>query len=250
MKWLALISVFILSIKISFSQRNYLNVGYQHNIDLWVPYGNGKPYQDTSNAITSNSWGLYILGEIISKQDWGINIGIVYRKLNYKIKDRIYSWNYPIYESPNLTPVDTIQITYNDPADLIANSKSIGGIIEGYYNLLVKEKLKISTGISTEIFFYENYYSTYQSSDFSKYNTDKHPQPANPPLTKWFLSSINSSIYFRSTWYFSSHFNIGGKISIGTNIYADWEQFKRYIWVGVGVEMGFGGSKRKEMMEQ
>jgi hypothetical protein len=37
------------------------------------------------------------------------------------------------------------------------------------------------------------------------------------------------------------------KVYVGTNLYSDWDQFKKYAWVGLGLEMGFGKVKASKV---
>jgi hypothetical protein len=33
---------------------------------------------------------------------------------------------------------------------------------------------------------------------------------------------------------------LAARVSVGTNLYSEWDQFRKYVWMGVGLEMGFG----------
>lgn len=241
--------LFLLFIEIasySFSQKELVRVNYNYNIDVWSPYSEtGTVYQDINGTISSNVWNLNIQTQIIDKPRWGMNIGFAYKRINYKVIDHLNFWNYktPI-TGPNSggTPKHRVFI---DPADLLSVSNSIGLTFEGYYSIFSTEKMTSNIGLNTEIYFLEFYKTWYESDDFTETDPEGSiPIENNPIPRNLFLSSINSSIFFRNTWYLANHFSLGAKLSLGANIYSDWEQFKRYAWLGVGVEIGFLGKEK------
>ena len=38
-------------------------------------------------------------------------------------------------------------------------------------------------------------------------------------------------------------FSVGAKFLFGTNLKSDWDEFKKYSWLGFGIELGFGTRK-------
>jgi hypothetical protein len=62
------------------------------------------------------------------------------------------------------------------------------------------------------------------------------------------LSSIDLSIFYSNRWQLKDNFSLGARVSLGTNLYSDWDQFKKYAWLGLGLELGFGKVKGKEVL--
>jgi hypothetical protein len=54
------------------------------------------------------------------------------------------------------------------------------------------------------------------------------------------LVNVNFSIYTEYQFLINDRFSLGSKLSFGTNLYSDWDQFRKYVWMGVGLELGFG----------
>jgi len=236
----------------SYTQRNIVRFAYRYQADIWKPYSEpGVVYQDINRSISSDTWHLNLQTHVIDKPKWGINVGVTYKKINYRVIDHLNFWNYEIQSSASPPPgepwgVDQYQRIFSDPADLVATSKSYGIILEEYYTLFQKEKIKGVIGLNTEVYLLEYYNAVYVSSDFTSSNSpEKTPQASQGPRKSFFLSSINSSIFYRITWSFAERINLGLKVSVGANIYSDWEQFKRYAWLGVGLELGFLGKKKE-----
>ena len=44
----------------------------------------------------------------------------------------------------------------------------------------------------------------------------------------------------------NENFDFVLRASLGTNLYSDWDQFKSYAWLGLGIELGFGNGKSKD----
>ena len=55
----------------------------------------------------------------------------------------------------------------------------------------------------------------------------------------FFLSGVNISAYYRQVFQLHENFSLAARISLGTNLYSDWDQYKKYAWLGLGLEMGF-----------
>lgn len=57
------------------------------------------------------------------------------------------------------------------------------------------------------------------------------------------VETYYSSVFYRQSFHWSDYFTFSGRISVGTNVYSDWDQYKRYVWIGLGLEAGFGKKK-------
>jgi hypothetical protein len=107
---------------------------------------------------------------------------------------------------------------------------------------LPKKKQNGTLGLGTEIFLFENYEAHFYNKQGEREDYDY--QPFNQYETVLGLASINLSTYYRHTFQLHENFSLAARISLGTNLYSDWDQFKKYAWFGVGLEMGFGKVKQ------
>jgi hypothetical protein len=55
----------------------------------------------------------------------------------------------------------------------------------------------------------------------------------------FFLSAVDLNVFYQFNWIISPNFSLGLRASIGTNLYSDWNQFKKYLWAGFGLHVGF-----------
>lgn len=232
----------VVSVNFSFSQetRNILRFEYKFIQDLWKPYSEeGAIYQDSTGNISSDSRSINLHTTVISKPKWNFNAGLTLKRINFKIEDRIHAWNYTRrLASLGQLYIDTNYRVFNDPADFNATSTSIGIILEGNYELFRTGMLIGSMGLDVETYLYEKYDSWYSSDDFTPSDyPESIPQTGSGPRKKLFLSSVNTSIYYRTVFYPNDYYDLGLKISLGGNVLSDWNQFRQHIWVGLGLEL-------------
>lgn len=232
----------LVSVNISFSQetRNIFKFEYKFIHDMWKPYSaQGEIYQDSTGNISSDSRSFNLHTTVISKPKWSVNVGLTLKRTNFKVEDRIHAWNYTRkIVSVGQLYVDTNYRVFNDPADFNATSTSIGVILEGNYELFRTDMLIGSMGLNVETYLYEKYDSWYSSDDFTPNDyPESIPKTGQGPRKKFFLSTVNTSIYYRTVFYPNDYYDLGLKISLGGNILSDWNQFQRHIWVGLGLEL-------------
>jgi hypothetical protein len=61
---------------------------------------------------------------------------------------------------------------------------------------------------------------------------------------KYLFPELNVSLDYNIMLLLKKGFSLGATVQIGTNLYSDWDQFKKYAWLGVGLELGIGRSKK------
>lgn len=240
--------VFTLWCSLTFGQRNYLLISSGGNIDLYKPWSEaGAQYQDSTGNISSDTWITRFQTNIIVKEKWAISVGLSYKMINYRVKDRIYKWNYSYsyFQTGTMYYVNATRI-FNDPADLITTSKNFGLNLEFIYRIKHNNHLQSAIGLRPDIYLLEYYNSSYKSSDFSSFDIEESiPKPGPAPPKHFFFSSMNCDLFYRFTWY-TDYFSLGAKIDAGINIYSDWAEFKRYGYLGLSFELGFGKFKTYE----
>lgn len=122
-----------------------------------------------------------------------------------------------------------------------------------------KSKQLGKIGLSSAIHLYE-YANARFENEFNTVNTESsnpdaweavYSYPGAPYNTSpfsyfshFYLASVDLSVFYRHILQVSPKLNLAARISLGTNLYSDWDQFKKYAWLGVGLEMGFGQVKQ------
>ena len=202
--------------------------------------------------------------KVISRKKNCFLMGLSYKKIQSKIIDRITHWNYTTYHfGTGLYTYYTINQVYQDPADLISNYHNFGLNNEFIYKLKNHKNFQNDIGIKSEIYLFEFFNSHFYTKDIALKNSENPTysssmdysliNSSSKPFTKYyenknqlFLSLVNLSLFYRLSYCVNEKFSLATKISLGTNLYSDWDQFKKYAWLGVGLEMGFGKKKVKE----
>lgn len=231
------------------AQAKRVKVGVQFNADILKPYSRNVSKELKSNT-QSSTWSASLTLNALHRSKLNWYIGFSYKTINYLAKDRISQFNYSYQTgSQGQGTWHDVYHTYKDPADLQSYSRSAGIINEVDYLVLTKDKFSGTAGMQAEVYLYENFESKYVSTD---YVVGTNSTPVGPlPLVKtaphkFFLSGVNTSVFFRLAFYEEKPVNLSVKISLGTNLYSDWDQFSRYAWLGLGLEIGFGNIRMKE----
>jgi hypothetical protein len=102
--------------------------------------------------------------------------------------------------------------------------------------------------VKRELEWYNSKYITDRSAIKEDYGYEiLEPTVYNNAEIGFFPSSLTTDIFYRYLWIVSDKFNLGTRISLGTNLYSDWDQFKKYAWLGLGLELGFGKVKASKV---
>lgn len=202
------------------------------------------------------NYSLGVFYTLPSEKRFTYSVGFSYRKINAKTIDRITHWNYTTsYLISGIYFNDTIYQVYKDPADLVSESKNVGITNELSFKISEMKKMKHFVGIKTEVYLYEKFNSYYHSDDFSTIGNQSNDlsSDANKPYPTYYgnntpfnFHSINVFVNYRILLNVTNYVSLAAKLSLGTNLYSDWDQFKKYAWLGVGLEMGFNFKKKQE----
>jgi len=233
----------------SFSQNNILfRFGINTNVNIYAPYTSKlNPIKSPYN-IKSNTSEVNLEFQNFKRKRISIYTGLSYKFIAHKIKDAVDSIVYLETLGGNI-PGYLESYVYEDKPDLKSFSHSLGLSLEIKYALKTKERYSMSLGLRPTIYFLEWFKAKYVSSDVDSSPNISYPDNPDyvgptPPVTKlprnFFLSSINSQLIYRITLLpKTGRTTLTGKVSLGANIFSDWSQFKRYAWLGVGLELGF-----------
>jgi hypothetical protein len=224
-----------------------MNISYQPNLDVYKPYTSlAQEYINKNSKVSSFTQSVLVSYPILRLNKNTVRIGLNYKKIEHTVKDRILE--IPTYKIVNHQSV----FVGNVPSkrDLISKSNLYGLHLDYNRVLLDKKFYKGSYGATSELYLFEFYESYYYRSEIDKsvtpYIEEKDASilpliPKERNIMKPVLSTI--SLYFLNTFQCNQHFSLGLRVSAGTNLYSKWDQFSRYAWVGLGLELGFGTSK-------
>ena len=208
------------------------------NVDLYKPYTKAaQEYEQINDQVFSRTFFIGAHYRIQKKENNAFTYGIEYRNIQHTVKEKIRY--IPQYEISGGQIVDTYHIYY--PLDQVSKSFSLG--LTGSYERSINKTVKFNDwyGIEAQWYFYETYKSNYYHGD-EIYSDEIQPTYILRYAFVFGISSLNTSIYYRYLLPLGEGVQLGAKISLGTNLYSDWDQFKRYVWLGVGLELGFGKS--------
>lgn len=212
-----------------------VNVLFEQNLDWYKPYTKeAQEYLILNEKVSSYTSKIQLEMPIVQRNHFEFGLGINYKRINHQVKNKI---NYFVIFDGT---------TKYSPADIISKSHSIGLNFYEKYNLINREKYCGQIGINSTFYVFEIYNSEYkfQISDAGLnpyFEGSFHPFNNNEVLFP--LSSIDLSIFYINRWQLKDNFSLGARVSLGTNLYSDWDQFKKYAWLGLGLEMGFGKVK-------
>jgi hypothetical protein len=200
---------------IAFTQFSLVKIDFHGNLGLWRPYTETTQlYISNGGVIESNHLALSAKYLIFSKNNYSFYSGVNYQRINHRVKG--YSLNKDI-------------VTHSDR---LGFSSSFGRIVHS------NEVILGHLSLTSEVYigeFYESYYVFYQSSSSVDDNYQRK---------KYLFPEVNVSLDYNVMLLLKNSFSLGATVQIGTNLYSDWDQFKKYAWLGVGLELGIGRSKK------
>lgn len=193
------------------------------------------------NSYSLNGYWDYL---IMNKQDFNLYGGVDFKSLHSKLIDEIDSIRYRKSTGTYST------LVYEDPLDLVSRSFLVGINIKPEFIVYSSNRMKWRVGAEFCAYLFENFKATYKTSDNvsgSSLNFDGQgdviPLPLVSNLRAVGLSELNACITVGADFFPKGNLQCTLKGIVGTNIYSDWNQFKRYAWVGLGFEIGFGRTK-------
>jgi uncharacterized protein YxeA len=220
-----------------------ITISYQHNFDLYKPYTEeAQEYLKINDYVKSQTNEIQIKYRVIDKSKYQCYIGLAYKNIQHTVYNKIKEIPYDVFSSGAIV----YSSTFYAPSDLVSVSHSMGLGIDNQFCLFKRKKTNGYVGFGIGLFFYENFKAKYRV-DYSNAPTNgvySEPSPMNDQDGGLMISSMNTSVFYLHSWNVSEKFRLGAKISLGTNLYSDWDQFQRYVWLGAGIELGFGKVKK------
>jgi hypothetical protein len=195
---------------------------------------------------------------LYKQKKFNIRAGLTYKYLTLNVADVLDSMSYtvthygstPPDDQPFFTWTDKYAYYYKDKPDYNQRSHSLGINLDFRYSFFEKNKIKQEVGMTTNVYCFEHYLLSYRSKDLSslrgvdidasdfRYKVLLN-QYKSGLQKKIFLSAVDLNLLYQFNWIISPNFSLGLRASIGTNLYSDWSQFKKYLWAGFGLHVGF-----------
>jgi len=241
-----------------------ITIGGEYNVSLYKPYSSVYENHVNNRHMITNFYTfsnkIYYSVDIQSKHNFSLGINFMNTEIEHKnFIDSVIVYHYEY--GPNPEVVDTTMVYF--PISLIENSIRLGFYFDYQHVLFTRKKHVGKIGISSVISIYE-YANARFKNELNSVNTEssnpaaweaKYSYPGAPYNTApysyfshFYIASADLAIFYRQHYQVSPKFSLAARISLGTNLYSDWDQFKKYAWLGLGLEMGFGkgiGDRRK-----
>jgi hypothetical protein len=229
-----------------------LVVSYQYNLDVYKPYTSlAQDYIKLNKDVESSKQSLFASYPILKTDKSTFRVGLNYKRIDHIVNNRVLY--IPVYKigSNQYSFVGN----YPGQADLISRSNYFGLHLD--YNRMIVDKgnYKGSAGVNSELYLVEYFKSEYifgtidvSGAPFpNEYSSYMPLTPLNAKERNFLKPSLSTlSFYYLNTFQLANKFSLGIRISAGTNLYSKWDQFSRYAWIGLGLELGFGKRTKNE----
>ena len=240
-----IVLVFCLIVIQSIPAQNYgeLRFGYAYSLDLLKYTTTARSYDKEFNRIDSQTQSMQLgYYRSFNDQQWCFGSGIAYKKTELTIND--------YFSYCPMTNFGGNVIYSPTTGSYISQSKSIGLFLDATRKVHQWKNLRGSVGVNTQWYLFEFFNAHYSSTTKVAYYAPYFPNPSVYDLPRnFFLSSCNLSAFYRfELQAHEPNLSVALKISVGTNLYSDWDQFKRYAWIGVGAEIGIRTHKKEAVV--
>ncbi len=239
-----------------------VQVGFEQNIQFYLPLTEtAQVYEFDKEDFKTNTFSIYSNFEHSLNKRFNFSLGLNYKQTSFKVDNIIKEIEYKEYNSSSGDLIDSGYFVSNVGYNTL--SQSFGFNLHVIFNINETDQYKHQVGLTSSTYIIElfevdfnddilknapqdqwyNYY-TYRTPNLGMYGA----------RNGFYFSTVNLSKYYRFTYQINQNFSLAARISLGTNLYSDWDQFKKYAWLGVGLEMGFGkvkliGGKEKKNSE-
>jgi hypothetical protein len=214
-----------------------LKLGYERNLDLVKYTRTADVFTDQGFDVWSSTQKAELFCTIpLVHSKWNLGAGVAYKLIKHHVTD------YFLY-SPYESSANGNTYYKELEGDAESTSNSLGLKLEVTRIVHQNGRFYGSVGLNTEWYLLEFYNSVFNADSSGSIEA----QPKMPATQKnFFLSSCNLSSFYR---FELQHPDFGPslavKLSLGTNLYSDWDQFSKYVWIGLGGELGIPFRKAK-----
>ncbi|HLP55209.1 MAG TPA: hypothetical protein VK151_09275 [Fluviicola sp.] len=214
-------------------------IGGQINLDIYKPYSEfGKEFQEKHNNISSFTYGFHAYYNLAFGQKNNLGFGISFKKIKHTVSDKFLYTEHPAYSSSDTIP-------YTDPFSLNSKSSSLG--IHLQYDRVIHSKKNIRglVGFTTQLYLLEFFNTRYNEDNQSTVGLGGLSPMVSDTPRNFFFSSANVAMSYALEFMDEKSVSLRLKASVGTNLYSDWDQFSKYVWIGLGAEFGIPFRKEK-----
>lgn len=239
-------SLLIPSISLLGQQTSGLYIGGQGNVDIYKPYSEfGKEFQKKHNNVSSSTFGFYTYYNLAFGQKNNVGFGVCFKQVKHTVSDKFLYTEHVVYNSSDTIP-------FSDTYTLHSKSSSIGVHLQ--YDRVVHSKKNIRglVGFTTQLYLLEFFNTRYNEDNKSNVGLGSMNPFVSDTPRNFFFSSANAAVSYALEFKNEKSVSFRLKASLGTNLYSDWDQFSKYVWIGVGGEFGIpfrtktASSKNKE----
>jgi hypothetical protein len=229
MKLLVFITLLSVNISFIFTQ---INILISDNFDIYKPYTETAQEYLKDQKVRSNTSTFQVMYPIHKGERFNFKLGFSYKLILLRNKEMATQIGYKEYSSGGYT----FYIVYPANIDLVSRSHSLGVPISVSRNVYSKEKKNIDIGSQIDVYFIEYFRAKYKRKNFVIYEEPYISRQVSS------LNLVSSQLTIFSTYKYAynNRSSIGIRLQAGTNLYSNWDQFKRYAWLGVGLEWEIG----------
>jgi hypothetical protein len=235
-----LVAIVISAPQMSVGQsKSGLYFGGQANLDVYKPYSEfGKEFQKKYNNVSSSTFSFYTFYNWVFKEKNNFGFGICFKKIKHTVSDKFLYTEHFAYNSSELIP-------YPDTFNLYSKSSSLGVHLQ--YDRVVhsKKNMRGLVGFAAQLYLLEFFNTRYNENNSSTVGLGGMSPFVTDTPRNFFFSSANVSASYSLEFKTKKSVSFRLKASLGTNLYSDWDQFSKYVWIGLGGELGIPFRKAK-----
>lgn len=216
-----------------------LYFGGQANLAVYKPYSEfGKEFQEKYNNVSSSTFSFYAFYNLVFKEKNNFGFGVCFKKIKHTVSDKFLYTEHFAYNSSELIP-------YPDKFSLYSKSSSLGIHLEYDRVIHSKKNIRGLVGFSTQLYLLEFFNTRYNEDNQSTVGLGGMSPFVSDTPRNFFFSSANASLSYALEFMDEKTVSLRLKASLGTNLYSDWDQFSKYVWIGLGAELGIPFRKTK-----
>jgi hypothetical protein len=248
-----------LSFGLAFSQQQRMHLSFVHHLPIYNKLnGVTKNFENKGGIVHSTAFDGQMNFQFLTTERSHFSAGLSYRYTELFQED-VLSYYLFSYYSNSLNSNQSYIYYFEDVANYRGVSHQFGLNLRYTRKLTWKGKSMGSVDVQADLFLAENFRQQYLSEDFKVFPSELHTQNRIEfsNLTNFrtqYLAGRPSaaSILFNYRYPLNLHdgFSVSPKLSVGTNLFSDWEQFKNYAWLGLGLEVGLFQIKNKKQTNE
>jgi hypothetical protein len=215
-----------------------------------VPNWGTRAFEDAGNETSLNSRDLSVQVVPFHFRNMSLGVGFTRNYTRYVLEKYLLKYHFSAFGT---SPASTVVL--EKPLDYESISKQTGVELDFRLQLKKNEKYIGFVGVRSASYFFEDFKYRYMNDDppisqqvggGANGETFGYLEEYNS-LPFWnHYAATNLQLYYGYNCIPNKHISFAAKLSLGTNLHSDWDQFRKFLWLGVGVEMGILNLKTKK----